>query len=145
MKIQEQDVFHGPALAQIVEFPAFKALNKVDQKYGHYVVNTNRRLVMKYAKTPSPWKFSFSVDDLRVLGRDIDLRDARTFVVLVCKHETICVLTQDQLMSVVDIYDPRAQAITVSFPDGGGLRVEGTLGKLAEVVPHNAFPGVIFQ
>ena len=28
MKIQEQDIYHGPALMQIVEHPSFKALNR---------------------------------------------------------------------------------------------------------------------
>jgi hypothetical protein len=145
MKIKDQHVYHGAALAQIVEFESFKALNKVDEKYGHYLVNTNRRLVLKYATAGQPWKFTFSVEDLQILAEDVDLKRVSVFVVLVCAHETVCVLTSDQFMSVIDIYDPRQQAVSVHFPAGGGMRVDGSLGRLRSVVPHTAFPEVIFE
>ena len=44
MKIQKMDMFHGAALTQIVEHPSFKALNKADEKYGHYQINHDRRI-----------------------------------------------------------------------------------------------------
>jgi len=47
MKIQHKDLFHGAALTQLVEHNSFKALNKADDKYGHYLVNTDRRLLVK--------------------------------------------------------------------------------------------------
>jgi hypothetical protein len=61
VKIQEQDVFHGPALAQIAEYGAFKALNRARAKQGHYIVNADRRLLLKYStKSRGPWKFTFT-------------------------------------------------------------------------------------
>lgn len=71
MLIKEKHVFHGAALAQLVEHPEFKALNKADGKYGHYVVNTDRRLLFKHrAKSGSPWHFTFKADDLKTITED---------------------------------------------------------------------------
>ena len=44
MKIQTQDLYHGAVLTQITEHPSFKALNKADTLYGHYLVNHDTRL-----------------------------------------------------------------------------------------------------
>lgn len=75
MKIQEQDVYHGPALMQIVEHDSFKALNKADEKYGHYLVNNDRRLCFKYSTAESgPWSFTFQSQDLAALKKDLGTR-----------------------------------------------------------------------
>ncbi len=69
MKIQEKDEYHGPALMQIVEHPSFKAINKTDKKYGHYTLNTNRHLFVKYrTRKNSPWQFSFGQDEMAGRG-----------------------------------------------------------------------------
>jgi hypothetical protein len=83
MKIQEQDIYHGPALMQIVEAPSFKALNKTDDGiYGHYAVNKNHRLFVKYATARvSPWKFQFDVKAKKAISADVD-SGAKTFVCL---------------------------------------------------------------
>jgi hypothetical protein len=56
MKIQEQDIYHGPGLVQIVEHKSFKALNRASSKYGHYLINTDRHVFAKYStKKKTPW------------------------------------------------------------------------------------------
>ncbi|RUL82344.1 hypothetical protein [Tautonia sociabilis] len=73
MKIQQKDLFHGAALTQIIEHNSFKALNKVDDKYGHDLVNTDRRLMIKLTETDNPpWQFTFQPDDLQHLRDDIE-------------------------------------------------------------------------
>lgn len=48
MKIQDQDLYHGAALTQIVEHASFKALNRGSEKYGHYLVNKDQHVFIKY-------------------------------------------------------------------------------------------------
>ena len=49
MKICERDLYHGAALTKIVMHESFKALNKATEKYGHYQVNHNARLLTKHS------------------------------------------------------------------------------------------------
>jgi hypothetical protein len=59
MKIQRKDYYHGAVLTQIVEHKSFKALNKFDEKYGHYKINHDIRLMVKLASEDSdPWQFT---------------------------------------------------------------------------------------
>jgi hypothetical protein len=61
MKIQEQDFYHGPALMQIVEHPSFKALNKGSNRYGHYLVNADCHVFVRYSKAEGDaWSFTFT-------------------------------------------------------------------------------------
>jgi hypothetical protein len=48
-----------------VEYPSFKALNKADEKYGHYQINYNTRILLKYrSKKESPWDFELKEEDI---------------------------------------------------------------------------------
>lgn len=70
MRIQEQDLYHGAALTQIVESSEFTALNRDPGKYGLYVVNHDRALLVKHAAKPRSdgrYAFTFSVAELKAL------------------------------------------------------------------------------
>jgi hypothetical protein len=150
MKIQEKDLFHGAALTQIVEHESFKALNKADEKYGHYQVNHDRRLLLKYSKeessgNPQFWKFSFNPDDIETLAKDVE-KGARIFICLVCRFVSVCILNKEELEEVLDLANRTAtQWVRVEFPSGGSLHVRGSAGKLTRAVPHNAFPAKVFS
>ena len=69
MKVQEQDIYHGTALMQIVEHRSFKALNRASKEYGHYLINTDRKVFAKYATTKrSSWQFTFQLKDLAAIS-----------------------------------------------------------------------------
>jgi hypothetical protein len=145
MKIQEQDVYHGPALMQIVEDPSFKALNRASKRYGHYLVNTDRHVFTKYRRTKrSPWQFVFTPDELSAISTAISA-DGHVFVCLVCGHSTICALTADEVAQVIDVTATSQQSIRVEVPSGGSCRVSGSIGKLKKTVPHNSFPEKVFK
>ncbi len=145
MKIQEQDIYHGPALMQIVEHPSFKALNKADTKYGHYSVNVDRRLFVKYSSSAqTPWQFTFQRNDLRAIRGDI-AAGKDTFVCLVCGNVTICCLNERELQQLVGLASRAAQWIRVEVPPGGSQHVSGTKGKLKLTIPHNSFPEKVLQ
>jgi len=144
MKIQEQDIYHGPALMQIVEHPSFKALNRASKRYGHYLVNTDRQVFTKYRKTKrSPWQFVFATDELSALSKALSGADS-VFVCLVCGHATICALNADELQQLVDVAAASQQSIRVEVPSGGSCHASGSKGKLKRTVPHNSFPNKIF-
>lgn len=141
MKIQDKDMFHGAALTQIVESSSFKALNKVDRKYGHYTVNADRRLFVKYRTgNDPPWQFIFHAKELRAIRQDLQT-GALVFACLVCGDNTICCLDDEEMRLLINIDSNSRQWIRVDVPMAGSLHVSGSAGKLARTIPHNAFPG----
>lgn len=144
MKIQEQDVYHGPALMQIVEHASFKALNRASRAYGHYLINTDRQVFTKYRKSKRPpWQFVFAPDELSAISKAM-AGSGSVFVCLVCGHETICSLDAAEFRQVVDLAATTQQSISVDVPLGGSCHVSGSHGKLRRTVPHNAFPNKVF-
>ncbi len=144
MKIQDKDIFHGAGLTQIVEHSSFKALNKADLKYGHYLVNTDRRFMLKYGKSKKgPWQFTFGSDDLKTLKNDMAL-PGKVFLCLACGDKTVGCLNGGEFSQLIDIGSSAQQFITLEFPKGGSLRARGSQGQLKGTIPHNMFPEKIF-
>lgn len=144
MKIQEQDRYHGPALMQIVEHASFKALNRASKAYGHYLVNTDREIFVKYLKVrKSPWVFTVQPSELGPMNAALAANHS-LFLCLVCGTETICALTAPELQSIIDMSSSRPQSIRVEVPLGGSCHVGSPTRKLPRAVPHNSFPNKIF-
>jgi hypothetical protein len=146
MKIQEQDFYHGAALTQITEHPSFKALNKANTgHYGHYLVNTDTHVFVKYRTGPAPiWNHVFSVGEVKAL-RSVCAKHEDVWVALVCGDATICVLDKDQIETLLDLGLNDQQRIKVEVPTNGSCHVSGTAGDLKGVVRHNAFPARLFD
>ena len=155
MKIQEQHLYHGAALTQIVQHQSFKALNRASKKYGHYIVNTDRHVFVKYRTKPedetkpehkdeSLWKHIFSPEELSTIDNEIK-HNKKVFLCLVCGQETVCALDADQIQVVLDLTKKEQQWIRVRVPSGGSCHVSGSKGKLKKTVPHNSFPDKVFE
>ena len=145
MKIQEKDWFHGSALTQISEHESFTALNKASEKYGHYQVNHNKRVLLKYSSAKDgPWQFTFQPDDVDIITDDINV-GLEFFICLVCGYDTICILDEDEIGVVLDLEADNAQWIRVEYPSGGSMRAKGSEGELDHTVPHNTFPSKLFE
>ena len=144
MKVQQQDLFHGAALTQIVEHPSFKALNRASAKYGHYLVNTDRQVFVKYRTNEKPpWQHTVQPDELVALSSAIESTD-HVFLCLVCGPVTVCALDREQINALVDVTSPTAQWIRVDVPPAGSCHLSGSQGKLKRTIPHKAFPDGIF-
>jgi hypothetical protein len=145
VKIQEQNIYHGSALMQIVEHPSFKALNKADGQYGHYQVNTKVRLWVKYSSAEQgPWVFTFHATELAGFRND-QATEFRVFIALICGHHTICGLSEEEIDALVDVKSTNRQWIKVDAPDGKQMRVTGsTMQKNPILVAHNRFPNFLF-
>ena len=145
MKIQEKDWFHGAALTQITEHESFTALNKACEKYGHYQVNHDKRILVKHSSPEQgPWQFTFQPDDLFVIGDDIK-SDQDSYICLVCSYDTICILDNEEIQQILDLEIDDTQWIRVEYPAGGSMRVRGSLGSLDHTIRHNSFPNNLFE
>ncbi len=144
MKIQEQDRYHGAALTQITEHESFKALNRGSDRYGHYLINTDRHVFVKYRKTgDTSWNHTVSMDELKALATACKKHDL-VWLCLVCGDVTICALNRAEIMAVVDLNATNQQWIKVEAPKGAGCRVSGSIGAVRNVIPHKAFPEKLF-
>lgn len=143
MKIQQQDFYHGVALTQIAEHESFKALNKGSDRYGHYLVNADCHIFVKYSQTSGPWQFTFTPDQLDPL-RNVQKAKTKLFICLVCGDETICVLNEQQIMVLIDLLAIDSQWVRVEVPPNSSCRVFGSLAPLKRTIPHNAFPACLF-
>ena len=145
MKIQEQDLFHGAALTQIVEHQSFKALNRGSTKYGHYLVNADRHVFVKYCKRKgSPWQFTLSQDEIKSMAEEIG-NTPNVWLCLVCGTETVCPLNPDEIRELLDLQGGSQQSIRVEIPKGRSCRVKGSNGRLRKTVPHKSFPEKVFS
>lgn len=76
MSIDDKDFWHGAALVAIADSKLFTALNKSGGKYGHYVVNHDRDLLIKYSarerRGSGGYQFTFTPHDVAMLN---SLRD----------------------------------------------------------------------
>jgi hypothetical protein len=144
MKIQEQDIYHGAALMQIVEHDSFKALNKADARYGHYLVNKDIRLWIKYASSENgPWQFTLNNTDLEAIDGDRTM-DRTVYLVLICGKHSICCLDASELANLVD-FSAKQQWIKVDSPPKKQLHVTGSEFRRSQInVPHKRFPHHIF-
>ena len=145
MKIQDKDYYHGAALTQIIEHPQFTALNKVNKKYGHYLINHDIRLLVKLCTAmDSPWSYTFWPDDLTTIQQDISA-GAKTFICLICGLDTICILNAEQIQMLIDLDAAGSQWIRVEVhTKKGSLWVQGQRGEYHRAIPHNAFPDALF-
>jgi hypothetical protein len=144
VKIQQQDLFHGAALTQVVEHPSFKALNKApDGKYGHYVLNNDKRLFLKYTTGDGPdYWFTLSKDEVAAIKKD-QAGGHTVFAVLVCSDETICAVPADKLWDVADKNPKGNQQVWVRSEAGKSMRFGRGQYELPHVIPHNSFPRVV--
>lgn len=144
MKIQEQDFYHGAALTQITEHESFKALNRASTKYGHYLINTDRHVFIKYRTIQkSPWAHTISPDEMKSLISACK-KNKYVFLCLVCGDATICALGKSEIEILLDLTSTTQQWIRVEVPKGGSCHVTGSHGALDKVVPHNSFPNKAF-
>jgi hypothetical protein len=145
MKIQEQDLYHGAALTQIVEHESFKALNKGSQNYGHYLINTDRHVYVKYRKgSKSPWQFTLSPSEMAVIKSEAQ-KSQFVYLCLVCGNVTICALDFSEIQQLIDLNANSQQWIKVEVPRGGSCRVSGSKGKLKRTIAHKLFPDKVFS
>jgi hypothetical protein len=139
MPIDHKDFMHGAALVAIADVDGFTALNKGSDKYGHYIVDHDRHLFIKYRDDngPSDYSFTFRADDKKMTKRT--LPRGRVYVVLVCGKETITALSRDDLAELIDLGSMEDERVRVSCA-GPQAAAGRRTGRRAGPIPRNAFP-----
>jgi hypothetical protein len=142
MKIKDKDFYYGVVLTQIAEYPTFTTINKLGVKDGLYQITDERLILIKYSKADEgEWRFTFRKDDFNENSHLF----WGFFIILVCGESTICLLSSNDIGELVDTSTEALQWISVNYPDGGQMRVKGSLGDLSHTVAHNAFPKELFD
>ena len=146
MKVQEQDIYHGIALTQIVKHKSFKALNSGSPKHGHYLINSDRHVLIKYrTNDDDSWQFTFKPSEIAAI-KAIKKKSEQTFLCLVCGKVTVCALSFNEIKTLLSPIEQDQQSITVDYPAAGAsLRVRGTNGELSYTIRHNNFPKKLFE
>lgn len=145
MGIAKQHFYHGAALMQIVEHEAFNALNKATGAYGHYAINHDVRLHVKYSTSETrTYNFQFDKDELKRLRDDHEAKGWRVFATLVCNNEGVCVIRMDEMMQLMDIEGDGGTVVVTAEPGRWfGIRCGGL--DLNRRIPRTAFPKRIFE
>jgi hypothetical protein len=165
MHIHDDHMYHGAALTQIAEHPAFTAINAFknngEKSRCAFRINDGIGTFIKYATAPkgryTEYLFTFQkthLDELEMLRG----KCGKVFAVLVCiKDKEICVLSDGELTKLIALRQkvfggPEDQyQIIVTAPANRQFRVyvnrPGVKGKmLGEIkVKRKAFPDALFS
>ena len=110
MKIQDEHLYHGAALAQIAEHPQFTAINvlKVSGRNSKsaYKVNDSIAVFLKYASKPlgayKEYNFTFNASHLSELKK-IAKSDHALFIAMVCiKDREVCCIPYEDLIKLIE-------------------------------------------
>ncbi|MEN8134308.1 MAG: hypothetical protein ABFS18_02060 [Thermodesulfobacteriota bacterium] len=110
MKIQDEHLYHGAALAQIAEDPQFTAINalKLSGKNSRsaYLVNDSIAVYLKYASKPlgtyKEYNFTFNKANLAELNKLVE-SEHNLHVAMVCiKDREICCISYKELISLIN-------------------------------------------
>ena len=146
MPIAEKHFYHGAALSLIAARGEFTALRRLREECrSAYAVNDNVGIYVKHSKAEyGPWQFNFLPDHQTEVRDLFRAKGERTFIVLVCGHTGVCLLTYGEYANVVDENFKEQEAVLVERKGAGGFRVRGAGGALERVVPLNRFPDGLF-
>ncbi|MET9392784.1 hypothetical protein ABZY20_20715 [Streptomyces sp. NPDC006624] len=136
--IDYKDFMHGAALVAIADSEKFTALNRASVKYGHYVVNHDRHLFIKYSSGEGPrdYLFTFSAEDKqRIASEPASL----VFAVLVCGNEVVTGIARDELSQLIPLATAASSTIRVAAHQGRQLRISGPTGQLP-LISRGSFP-----
>lgn len=137
MKINDDHMYHGAALTQIAEHPAFTAINVFRTRQGAsrsaFVINSNIGAYLKYAGKPKrpfgEYVFQFRTEHLLEL-RKIAKNHRYVYLGLICvKGRQICCLSLEMLNELIGRRQKEKggeedqYTILVTIPKGGYFRV----------------------
>ncbi len=140
--IDQKDFMHGAALVAIADSAEFTALNRASVKYGHYVVNHDRHLFIKYngGSGPGVHHFTFSGRDKeRIRTTNAD----RVRAVFVCGNEVITAITRTALAALLDLGSAASSTVNVSALRGQQLRIHCGATRHPGLVARGSFPSSV--
>lgn len=136
--IDKQEFYRGAALIRLVNDDRLRSLTPHE---SGFLINNDTYAVVKYStKATTPWRFTFTVGELRVIHREAKRR--RVVLALVCGGDGICAIGWGELVPFLG--DARSW-VSCRREFNKRYVVGGTGGDLPSRVPHNHWPGVAFS
>ena len=137
--IDRQEYYHGAALIRLVDDKRFKTISK--HSLG-YVVNDEVLILLKYStKSRTPWRFTFTLDEMIFVETTIKQKD-KIVIVLICGGDGICPIHAKELYGILGD-NPGWISIGRKFNEQYG--VAGPNGQLLRKVPFQRWPSIIFE
>jgi len=88
--IEKREFYHGAALVRLLEDARCKRVGK--HEFG-YIVNDTTFVFLKYTtKSRSPWRFSFSIDEVRRLNL-LASQFREIIISMVCGGDGVCAVS----------------------------------------------------
>jgi len=147
--ISERDKYYGIVLRHLTRHDGLFNIQEVGDKAGHFCLNENAFLLVKYSSADSsPWRFTFRPDDIRTLIDDQN--EGRLFggsyVCLVCGFKSLCALREDEWSTLLDLgARSRQQTVSVRKNRRSSFEVKGASGSLDHKIPASRFPSLVFE
>lgn len=137
--IEKLEFYHGAALVRLIEDSQCKNIGKYQLGY---VVNGSRIVFMKYTtKATSPWRFTFSEDD--IIRFTTALGNFKSCIlVLVCGGDGMCAIPW---IAAKKLLGNRPGWISAKRAFSGCYAVMGSQGTLKRRVALNHWPAIVFK
>ena len=135
--IDKHEFYRGAALIRLVNDVRLKSLTP---HASGYLINNGVYAIVKYStKATTPWRFTFTPGELKVVDRELKRR--QVVLALVCGGDGICAVSWDELEPYLG--ESRSW-VSCRREFNKRYAIAGTDGELPGRVPHNHWPGVAF-
>ena len=136
--IDKQEFYHGAALSRLLSNSSCCRIRKVD---GGYIVNDAVFLLIKYTtKHRSPWRFTFSNDDMDILSTR-SAQSLKIIGVFINGGDGISVLTQAEINHILG---GRPGWVSMSRRFNQQYSVAGSENALRKKCSLSRFPTILF-
>jgi hypothetical protein len=137
--IDKQHFYHGAALIQLLDHSHCNSINKF--RMG-FIVNDKTYVFLKYTtKNRSPWRFTFSEDDISHV-RNENRNNGNLFIVLICGGDGICTINIDEFNLLIN---EKAGWIAAKRSFHEQYSISGSNGELKNKISFKRWPQIIFD
>lgn len=136
--IDKREFYHGAALIRLLEDARCQRISR--HEFGH-IVNDAVFVFLKYTtKSRSPWRFSFSRDEVQRLNL-LASRFPKIIIAMICGGDGICAVSWRDASSLVG---NDAGWISARRKFNEQYAVAGQVGQLHGKVSLNEWPSIVF-
>jgi|SRR6185369_10689719 len=135
----EYEFYQGIVLRQLVVNSDFSLMLRPYEKQGRinaFVVNGKIGVFLKHsAKRMSPWRFTFSIEQVADL-LDLTAAFSSSFVVFVCGDDGLVTLDVASLYDIVTLQDTENAWVRIERPRRAQYAISGNKADLPNKVPN---------
>lgn len=137
--IDKREFYHGAALGRLVEDGRCEHIKK--HEFG-YTVNEEVFVFLKYTtKSRSPWRFSFSNDDIQHLNL-LASQFKNIVIAMICGGDGICAISWRK---AADLLGDKSGWISTRRKLNEQYAVAGQVNKLHGKVSLGEWPSIVFE